>query len=198
MNVTDNTSRATSEQANSTIADNSTEPTPRVWDIRWFGYLAAPLLFATIIVPVFAGPTIRGLFKHYDRFYGFWRVVFILIWVYFFVAYYLFGAVSLILFCDALLVAHPAYRMVKAGRQRQMLKHLASSTIKYDALIVILAMVCVSLDIFGNLYASIPVPWGLVGWFVLFVVRLIMYLAGWGLYRKPKPTTNVVGDSSNP
>lgn len=62
-------SSSTISQSNDTQPnsdDNS--PTQRLWDIRWFPILAAPLLLSTIILPLVAGPSMRWFAQFLFRF----------------------------------------------------------------------------------------------------------------------------------
>lgn len=62
-------SSSTTNQSNDTQPnsdDNS--PTQRLWDIRWFPILAAPLLISTIIIPLVAGPSMRWFAQFLLRF----------------------------------------------------------------------------------------------------------------------------------
>lgn len=63
-------------------------PNARLWNMRWFAYLAAPLLFVTIILPILAGPIFRQILQWYIKLRKFWLVGFIIVWSLYTVAMY--------------------------------------------------------------------------------------------------------------
>ena len=65
-------------------------PNARLWNMRWFAYLAAPLLFATIILPILAGPIFRQILQWYDKLRKFWLVGFVIVWILYTVMTYVF------------------------------------------------------------------------------------------------------------
>lgn len=56
-------------------SSNRDSPTTQVWDIRWFAILSAPLLFVTIILPLFIGPVLRSVCHSYVKLWPYWRVI---------------------------------------------------------------------------------------------------------------------------
>ena len=69
-----NSSQSNITDSNSTQPDSGdSSPTQRLWDLRWFPILAAPLLFTTIILPLIVGPSIRWLAQTGLKFRKFWR-----------------------------------------------------------------------------------------------------------------------------
>ena len=75
MNILDNNP----EPIPSNLADSSrVGPSPRLWDMKWFAYLAAPLLCVTIIIPVIGGSIIRWFFRDAPARIGYSVLLFIL------------------------------------------------------------------------------------------------------------------------
>ena len=60
--------------------------------MRWFAYLAAPLLFVTIILPIVAGPIFRQLLQWYIRFRNFWRFGFVISWIFYTITIYILAS----------------------------------------------------------------------------------------------------------
>ena len=63
------------------ITEQHDPKSQRYWNMKWFAYLAAPLLFVTIILPIMAGPIFRQLLQWYIRLRNFWRVGFVISWI---------------------------------------------------------------------------------------------------------------------
>ena len=185
MNVTDPTTQAASTAANDTQPNsNTSQPTPRLWDMRWFGYLSGPLLFGTIIVPLIAGPTTRFLFRSWERYRGFWRVALIVFWFIYFALYYALGRYTygshiLSMFSDLALMVLPVARFYAAMHRHRGLslsKKVLGFVINYDICILLGAFACFFLDLTTNF----PVPWGALGWVAVFLYRLLRYFGRMG------------------
>lgn len=88
-----NNNSSSSSNSNSTTTTNNNNQgssTPQVWDLRWFGILAGPLLFGTIILPLITGPTVRDLCRSYVTLRVFWRLGFLLLANAYLILFYVF------------------------------------------------------------------------------------------------------------
>lgn len=103
-------------------------PSAKIWNMKWFAYLAAPLLSVTIILPILAGPIFRQLLQWYIRLRNFWRVGFIIFWILFTVATYVslyrsgFYGFGMLIIYDSSIVGVTTGRVYfafKAARSRQ-------------------------------------------------------------------------------
>lgn len=88
---TANSSQSISTQSNSTQSSSSeSSPTQRLWDLRWFVILAVPLVLATIIVPLIAGPFIRWLLQTSLKLRRYWRFFVVPVAVVYIICYYIY------------------------------------------------------------------------------------------------------------
>ena len=56
-------------------------PGPRLWDMKMFGYLAAPLLFGTIVMPLISGSLLPFVIKTHTQLTPWYHVVFAVLWL---------------------------------------------------------------------------------------------------------------------
>ena len=90
-------SQANGTQSNSSLPDSGGgDPEQRLWDLRWFGILSAPLLFVTIILPLVAGPCIRSSLQTYRKFRKFWRFSIVALIALYLIIYYTAGKYPLV------------------------------------------------------------------------------------------------------
>ena len=156
-------------QINGTQSDtNDSDPTQRLWDIRWFFLLGVPLLIATIFLPLVAGPTVRWLLQMSlkpQRFLPIYLSVQGIAWL---ICGYLFILapqinIALVTICDISILltgAFHLYRALKAKENRLMW-----------GFFVALGSACLVVDE----ATKVPVVMGIFAWAIFFLIRLQSY-----------------------
>ena len=165
-------------------------PIQRLWDMRWFALLSAPLLFGTILLPLLTGPFIRWVVKSYLSIGRFWRVGFFVAFASYMSLYYntledSWAAEILTVLFDTPLAILGAYCIYQAYRLRTRTALWTSTWVS------IVIIICFCLD-FVN---SIPSPillYGSFGWIFIVFIRLFSYSRAWARRRRnPKEGGNV-------
>ena len=143
-------------------------PTQHLWDLRWFAMLSAPLLFATIILPLIAGPAARWLLQMCLRLRRFWRFLFVALAIVYVVCYYMYrdldplGSIPMFL-CD--------FSVVIVGTCRLCITFWTGKEVVRWPVFMVFAMICLLLDV----TSAVPFLMGNLAWFVMIVMFMISY-----------------------
>lgn len=155
--------------SNGTQPDSGdSSPTQRLWDLRWFPILAAPLLSITIILPLIVGPSIRWLAQTGLKFRKFWRFSIFFGLAVYLTLYYIFRNnrrinAALISVCDGsawVIAFHRLGRAVIVKKKRVMW-----------SIFVAFASACIVVDE----YVTEPFLMGILAWLLLSVMLLFSY-----------------------
>ena len=158
-----NSSQSSSDQSSSTEND----PTQRLWDLRWFAILSVPLLFATIILPLVIGPSIRWLLQTFLTVRKFWRFSIFPIVPAYLACYYKFlnnhSIVNQVLLnlCDVTVLIVGILGTWRAIREKMKIKRWAS--------FLLFAIGCTLVDEL----VVMPFLMGTVPWLMLFIYLLM-------------------------
>lgn len=164
-----NSSQSNITDSNSTQPNSGdSSPTQRLWDLRWFPILAAPLLFTTIIVPLIVGPSIQWLAQTGLKFRKFWRFSIFFDLAGYLTLYYIYLNnrrinAALISVCDGsawLIGFHRLVRAVVLKKNRVMW-----------FVFLALASACGVVDV----YVTEPFLMGILAWLLLSVMLLFSY-----------------------
>lgn len=172
-------------------------PTQRLWDMRWFAVLSAPLLLGTILLPLLAGPVVRWTFQKYDKLGIFWRVIFMLIPTVYLILYYVVtydndSSASYVLswpltiVCDSLLAAFTLYHGYIAFRLEER------GALWTFTWVLALTLTCFLLDFLP--FDTPHLLYGGFGWFIILVARLYSYSRGWDAEEKTRKALDTAGE----
>ena len=142
----------------------SDPPSALFWNMKWLGYLAASLLFATIIFPVLAGPAFRLILQWYIMLKNFWRVGFLIFWIFYTMAYCAtFGkgeyevAFGLLFLNDMSIVSIASWRCWIALRRRRI-RGLDFLFLMWSAACILIGMLAESVFLMGSLaWIALPI-----------------------------------------
>ena len=158
-----NSSQSSSNQPSSTEND----PTQRLWDLRWFAILSVPLVFATIILPLVIGPSIRWFLQTFLTVRKFWRFSILPIVPAYLACYYKFlnnhSVVNQVLLnlCDVTVLIIGILGLWRAAREGTRMKRWAS--------FLLFAIGCTLVDEF----VVMPFLMGTIPWLMLFINLLM-------------------------
>ena len=99
-------------------------PGPRLWDMKMLGYLAAPLLFGTIVMPLISGSLLRFVVKTHTRLRPWYHlalaVLWLLGWIYYDASQHFVTGISRICFDPPVVavVIHQTYRAFRKKVRR--------------------------------------------------------------------------------
>ena len=137
-------------------------PGPRLWDMNMFVYLAVPLLFGTIVMPLISGTLLRFIVKIYTHLIPWYDVACAVLWplwLFYWEVKFLPGPVRRSV--DALVVAVVIYQTYRA-----FLKKVRRTLFSAFSIVIV---VCFILDLFLTL--SVPLA-GTVAWTIFLVASL--------------------------
>lgn len=183
-----NSTHSNSTHSNSTQSNSSAgDATQRLWDLRWFPILSVPLLFATIILPLIAGPLVRWLLQTYLRFRKFWRFALPVTVVVYLICYYSLVEVEggevirLVLFsiCDVSVILIGGVRALRTrGTKGERVRWWTFVTFSIG---------CLAAD--AVIMYQEPFLMGFVAWGVLFSLFLYSYGKEW-VARRPRTSSS--------
>lgn len=178
-----NSTQSNSTHSNSTQSNSSADDaTQRLWDLRWFAILSVPLLFATIILPLIAGPLVRWLLQTYLRFRKFWRFALPVTVVVYIICYYVLSegeggvVIGLVLFsiCDVSVILIGGVRALRTrGTKGKRVRWW---------MFVTFSIGCLAADavrVYNDVFRPDPFLLGFVAWGVLFSLFLYSYWEEW-------------------
>ena len=161
-------SQYNSSQSNSNQSSSSeNDPTQRLWDLPWFAILSVPLLFATIILPLVIGPSIRWLIQTFLTVRKFWRFSIFPIVPAYLACYYKFlnnhSVVNQVLLslCDGTVLIIAVLGLWRAVREGTKMKRWAS--------FLLFAIGCTLV----NELVVMPFLMGTLPWLMLFIYLLM-------------------------
>ena len=168
-----------SSNATSNTSSSASSPDPRLWDMKDFGYLAGPLLFGTIIMPLISGTLLRFVVKTYTNLVPWWRLASAVLWLLCLIGVYTFD-INLVVdvfrtFFDASMVGVVMYETYRAFRKK---KHRILLSVFLAGILV-----CLTLDWFMGL----PIP-GTVAWAIFVIACLFKYGLGGALRKRLSKT----------
>ena len=196
----------------------SSYPDVRLWDMRWFGLLSAPLLFTTILLPLFAGPIIRYVTRASVKVGVFWRLTFVLLGAGYITGFYALHQdikMYIVFFttCDIplmLYVGYLGYRVYEIKTWRAIWR---------CAWIGSIAFICFMLDSYYNFAVvqgsdeytfvedwqddfkndeeGLHILYGIFAWLLIFIVRLISYSRVPSRQARPKVDGTAGDDESH-
>ncbi len=172
-----NGSQPNSTQSNSTQPGGSeSDSTQRLWDLRWFGILSAPLLFATILLPLIFGPSIRWLLQTYLQLRRFWRFSIVPVVVVYYICYYIYLNDHRIV--NEILYRISDYSVLSIGLIRCMIALVKGEKRKRWSLFVVFTTICAVVD---ELVTE-PVMMGTFAWAGL----ALMFLTSHGYFERTR------------
>ena len=144
-------------------------PGPRLWDMNMFVYLAVPLLFGTIAIPLISGKLLRFVVKAHTHLMPWYPLAYLIVWLFlliYFIASTKIDYLSTRLCLDALVVVVVIYQTYRAFRKKE-------HRILFSGFLVGIA-VCLILEWFVRL----PV---LIVWLAAGTILLVVMLRSLGL-----------------
>lgn len=160
-NQSSNSSISTDGSKSGVISED--DPSPQVWDLRWFAILSAPLLFGTIILPLATGPVIRSICHSYVRLRIYWVVVLRVVMVSLVVFGYGMDVLILTSLSDLLLIA-VAFSMIWNARRHPWPRYVR---IMWGSLLLALSIIHLPADNLLIHPAASNLP-GFLGWVLNF------------------------------